>query len=96
MTFFVAICSTSSAFLTGLGVIIATVTYAHEEYVKKCISAKKAIFCEKPIAGNLSDTLRCYELAEAAGVPIFCAFNRRFDATHAAVRKAAVDGEVNG
>merc|ERR1712183_820768 len=35
------------------GVIIATVTYSHEEYVNKCIQAKKAIFCEKPIASNL-------------------------------------------
>jgi len=76
------------------GVIVATVTYAHEEYVKKCIRVKKAIFCEKPIAGNLCDTRACYESAEEAGVPIFCAFNRRFDATHAGVRSAAVNGEV--
>ena len=76
------------------GVIIATVTYTHEEYVKKCIDAKKAIFCEKPIAGNLKDTVSIYEAAEKASVPIFCAFNRRFDATHASVRAAAVAGEI--
>lgn len=38
------------------GVIICTVTYTHEHFVKKCIQAKKAIFCEKPIAESLQDT----------------------------------------
>ena len=38
------------------GVIIATVTYTHEELVKKCIKGKKAIFCEKPISENLKGT----------------------------------------
>ena len=38
------------------GVIIATVTYTHEFFVKKCIEAKKTIFCEKPIAESLKDT----------------------------------------
>lgn len=76
------------------GVIIATVTYAHEEYVKKCIQAKKPTFCEKPIAENLKDTVSCYEEAERLGVPLFCAFNRRFDATHRAVKDAVDNGEV--
>jgi len=38
------------------GVIIATVTQTHEMFVKKCIEAKKAIFCEKPIAKSLEST----------------------------------------
>lgn len=77
------------------GVIIATVTDTHEHYVNQCIEAKKAIFCEKPIASNLKDTISCYESAERAGVPIFCAFNRRFDPSHSAV-KAAVDNNEIG
>lgn len=76
------------------GVIIATVTFTHEEYVKKCIQAKKAIFCEKPIAGNLKDTVSCYEEAERADVPIFCAFNRRFDPTLSYLKKAVDNGEL--
>ena len=44
------------------GVIIATVTYSHECYVNKCIQAKKAIFCEKPIASNLKDTSKLFNL----------------------------------
>ena len=38
------------------GVIICTVTYTHEHFVKNCIQAKKAIFCEKPIAESRQDT----------------------------------------
>ncbi|XP_002164666.1 myo-inositol 2-dehydrogenase [Hydra vulgaris] len=76
------------------GVIIATVTGAHQELVCKCINAKKAIFCEKPIALELHDTVTCYEMAAKANVPIFCAFNRRFDKSHACVRNAARLGEI--
>jgi len=36
----------------------------------------------------------CYEEAEKNGVPLFCAFNRRFDATHASLKKAVADGEI--
>lgn len=36
----------------------------------------------------------CYEDAEKAGVPLFCAFNRRFDASHATVQKSVRDGEI--
>ena len=32
------------------GVIITTITSTHEELLKRCIQAGKAIFCEKPIA----------------------------------------------
>jgi len=76
------------------GVIICTVTYTHEHFVKKCIQAKKAIFCEKPIAESLQDTVSCFEEAEKNGVPLFCAFNRRFDETHASLKRAVAEGEV--
>ena len=36
----------------------------------------------------------CYEAAEVAGIPLFCAFNRRFDVSHAGVKKAADEGEI--
>jgi len=76
------------------GVIIATVTYTHEFFVKKCIEAKKSIFCEKPITESLKDTVSCYEEAERNGVSLFCAFNRRFDETHASLKNAVAQGEI--
>ena len=34
------------------------------------------MFCEKPVATELSDTKACYDLAEKNGQFLFCAFNR--------------------
>ena len=36
----------------------------------------------------------CYEEAERNGVSLFCAFNRRFDETHASLKSAVAQGEI--
>ena len=36
----------------------------------------------------------CYEEAGKSGVPLFCAFNRRFDKTHLSVKTASQNGEI--
>ncbi|XP_065665603.1 myo-inositol 2-dehydrogenase isoform X2 [Hydra vulgaris] len=76
------------------GVIIASVTSTHQELIFKCIQAKKPVFCEKPIALQLKDIAICYELAAKEKIPLFCAFNRRFDSSHARVRNATHLGEI--
>ena len=42
----------------------------------------------------LSFLVSCFEEAEKNGVPLFCAFNRRFDETHASLKRAVAEGEV--
>lgn len=76
------------------GVIIATFTHAHEEQVLQCLRAKKAVFCEKPLAATYEGTENCYREAEKMGVPLLCAFNRRFDPTHKAVKDGVSQGRV--
>ncbi|KAL0112726.1 hypothetical protein PUN28_012177 [Cardiocondyla obscurior] len=75
-------------------VVVASPTYTHEEIVIKALEAKKAVFCEKPIAENISDTVKCYEIAKKSGQPLFCAFNRRFDPSYSNVRDRVRNGEV--
>ncbi|XP_077282497.1 myo-inositol 2-dehydrogenase [Temnothorax americanus] len=75
-------------------VVVASPTYTHEDIVIKALEAKKAVFCEKPIAENISDTAKCYEIAKKAGKPLFCAFNRRFDPGYSNVRDRVRNGEV--
>jgi len=58
------------------------------------LKAKKAVFCEKPVAENQLDTAKCYEMAEKIGTPLFCAFNRRFDPSYSEVRDRVRRGEV--
>ncbi|KAG7212063.1 hypothetical protein KM043_012418 [Ampulex compressa] len=75
-------------------VVVATPTYAHEEIVTKSLGAKKAVFCEKPIAENRANTIKCFEMAKRVGKPLFSAFNRRFDPSYSAVRDRVQMGEV--
>ncbi|XP_012265616.2 inositol 2-dehydrogenase-like [Athalia rosae] len=75
-------------------VIIASPTFTHEEIVLNSLKAKKAVFCEKPIAETRENSVRCYETAKIVEKPLFCAFNRRFDQSYSAVRQKVLRGEV--
>jgi myo-inositol 2-dehydrogenase/D-chiro-inositol 1-dehydrogenase len=75
-------------------VAICTSTDTHVDLVVAAAEAGKAIFLEKPVSLNLSEVDRALAAVEAAGVPLQIGFNRRFDAAHAAVRQAVVDGSV--
>jgi len=73
---------------------VASPTYTHEDIIIKALEAKKAVFCEKPVAENRPDTVKCYEIAKKVGKPLFCAFNRRFDPSYSNVRDRVHKGEV--
>ncbi|XP_077282496.1 myo-inositol 2-dehydrogenase-like [Temnothorax americanus] len=75
-------------------VVVASPAYTHKDIVIKALEAKKAVFCEKPIAENISDTAKVYETAKKAGKPLFCAFQRRFDPSYSNVRDRVRNGEV--
>lgn len=75
-------------------VVVASPTYTHEGIVRKALEAKKAVFCEKPIAEDNVNSIKCYETAKKVGKPLFCAFNRRFDPSYFAVRSRVRNGEV--
>jgi myo-inositol 2-dehydrogenase/D-chiro-inositol 1-dehydrogenase len=57
-------------------------------------AAGKAIFCEKPVSLDLAKVDEGLAAVDAAAVPIQIGFNRRFDAAHASVRAAVIDGSV--
>ncbi|XP_078043986.1 inositol 2-dehydrogenase [Augochlora pura] len=75
-------------------VIVASPTSTHEMIVKQALEAKKAVFCEKPVAEDRLNILKCYEIAKKVGKPLFSAFNRRFDPSNAAVYQKVQNGEV--
>ncbi|XP_015516052.1 inositol 2-dehydrogenase [Neodiprion lecontei] len=75
-------------------VVVASPTFTHEDIVVESLKAKKAVFCEKPIAESRENSVKCYETAKAVGKPLFCAFNRRFDPSYSAVRQRVQKGEV--
>ena len=76
------------------GVIVTTPTFAHEEYVSKALENGKGVFCEKPVAKTLSAVSKCYDVAAKAGLPLLCAFNRRFDDAFCSVKDQVQAGAI--
>ena len=76
------------------GVIVASSTDTHLQAVLACLTAGKAVFCEKPLDLELS-RLRDSEAAFAAAkAPLYVAFNRRFDPQFQALKAKIAAGEV--
>ena len=76
------------------GVVITTPTQYHESYVKRALLARKAVFCEKPLAYDLANVIECYNIAEKNSCPLYCAFQRRFDPGMSKLRNQAVEGKI--
>jgi myo-inositol 2-dehydrogenase / D-chiro-inositol 1-dehydrogenase len=75
-------------------VVIATPTDTHVDYLKRAAQAGKAIYCEKPIGLDYEEAEQAVRAVRAAGVPVMLGFNRRFDASHVAVKEAVERGDV--
>lgn len=75
-------------------VVIASPTTRHAEQIRLAAKAGKAIFCEKPVALDLRETVEAMQAVREAGVPFQIGFNRRFDPGYAALAKAAREGVI--
>jgi myo-inositol 2-dehydrogenase/D-chiro-inositol 1-dehydrogenase len=75
-------------------VLIASPTSLHAEQVKAAAAAGKAIFCEKPIALDLSETVAAMRAVDEAGVPFQIGFNRRYDPGYAELARTVQSGEL--
>ena len=76
------------------GVVVTCPTQHHESYVVQALQAKKAVFCEKPLANDLEGVARCYDIAERENLPLYCAFQCRFDPGMSKLRQKVSQGEI--
>ncbi|MGC9075592.1 MAG: Gfo/Idh/MocA family oxidoreductase, partial [Candidatus Bipolaricaulaceae bacterium] len=60
-------------------VLICTSTDTHAEIIQAAAAAQKHIFCEKPLALDLSEIEKALHAVEKAGVILQVGFHRRFD-----------------
>ncbi|MCC6453896.1 MAG: inositol 2-dehydrogenase [Caldilineaceae bacterium] len=74
--------------------LVCSATDTHAPIIIEAASAAKHIFCEKPIDRTLAKIDAALAAVEQAGVKLQIGFNRRFDANHARVRQAIVNGEI--
>ena len=66
----------------------------HADQIKACAAAGKHVFCEKPIATDLKETVEAINACNAAGVKLMTALQRRFDPNFRRVKAAIEDDEV--
>ncbi|MBM6406028.1 Gfo/Idh/MocA family oxidoreductase [Phycicoccus sp. CSK15P-2] len=76
------------------GVVIATATPGHAPLLRAALEAGVPVFCEKPVAATLAETIELAHLAESTDVPVHVGFQRRFDPGHRRAREAVAAGEL--
>lgn len=76
------------------GVIVATSTDTHVDFILASARAGKAVMCEKPVDLSVERAETCREGLKGLGAPVQIGFNRRFDPTHAAVAASVRDGSI--
>ncbi|MGW4911866.1 Gfo/Idh/MocA family protein [Streptomyces sp. NPDC004270] len=90
-----AVGSPEAVFAAGVdGVVIAAATDAHPELILAAIKAGVPVFCEKPVARGIEESLEVLRAVDESGVPVHIGYNRRFDAGCVAARQAVVSGEL--
>ncbi|MFI9509904.1 Gfo/Idh/MocA family oxidoreductase [Nocardia sp. NPDC052566] len=81
-----------AADLTGL--VIATATDSHPELITRAVDLGIPVFCEKPVAADITGTLAVIDHIASSTVPVQIGFQRRFDAGYRAARSAIATGEL--
>jgi myo-inositol 2-dehydrogenase/D-chiro-inositol 1-dehydrogenase len=74
-------------------VLIASPTPLHVGHIRAAAAARKAIFCEKPVALDLPTTEATLAFVKDAGIPFQIGFNRRFDPGIAEVSRILKAGD---
>ena len=66
----------------------------HAEQIKAAAAEGKHVFCEKPIATDLGETVEAINACNEAGVKLMIGLQRRFDDNFRRVRDAVEQKEV--
>ncbi len=75
-------------------VVICSSTDTHAQIIREAAQAGKHIFCEKPIALDLTDIDRALNEVQKAGVKLQIGFNRRFDPSFKKAKEMVQEGKI--
>ncbi|CAL8481582.1 inositol 2-dehydrogenase [Caballeronia sp. S22] len=75
-------------------IVIGTPTDTHIQFMMRAVEHGKAVLCEKPVDLDLERSLAASAEVERFNGRVMLAFNRRFDPTSQAFRRAIDGGEV--
>lgn len=76
------------------GYIIAAPSDTHYDYVRKLVTKRKPIFCEKPLELSLTKIMKIKELALNNDITFTVGFNRRFDPDIMQLKKEIQSGTI--
>lgn len=76
------------------GLVVATATAGHAEWIRRGLAAGIPTFCEKPVAGTLEETIELAGLEADSSTPVHIGHQRRFDAGFRRAREAVATGEL--
>jgi myo-inositol 2-dehydrogenase / D-chiro-inositol 1-dehydrogenase len=75
-------------------VVIAAATSAHAELIRASIARGLPVFCEKPLAGSLEETVALASDIEHSGLPFQLGFQRRFDPGYGEAHRLISEGAL--
>jgi myo-inositol 2-dehydrogenase/D-chiro-inositol 1-dehydrogenase len=75
-------------------VVITVSTDDHPRLIRAALERRRPIFCEKPLAATLADSIAMRSEIEASGVPFQLGFQRRFDPAYVAARQLIASGGI--
>lgn len=76
------------------GVVIAAATDAHPALIFAALDAGLPVFCEKPVAGTVSDGVEVLRRVQESDLTVHIGYQRRFDVAFQAARAAVESGEL--
>jgi len=76
------------------GIVLSTPTFTHGEYIRQAADAKVSVFTEKPVDETADKIQKTFEYAHKAGIQLCCGFQRRFDPSYVATKRALQSGQI--
>jgi len=75
-------------------IVVGSPTTTHIDLIDQAAAGRKAVLCEKPIDLDIGKVDRCLQNLARRPIPLQLGFNRRFDPSAAALKRAIVAGEI--
>ncbi len=75
-------------------ILVASSTDTHADWIEKCAAAGKPVFCEKPLDLNIERATACMRKAQAARIPLYLGFNRRYDPSFTRIHREIRSGSI--
>jgi len=76
------------------GLVIATPTSTHGDYIKTAAENELGVFVEKPVAETPQEIEELYQICEQHDVPLCCGFQRRFDESYRRAAQSVQQGMI--